>query len=207
MITDIFIDLDGPILEGRRRHYQCYRDILLNSGESLVLPLDDYWALKRSRTDISEILAATDARIGRDDFHEQWLKKIEAPEYITLDQLKPGAKETLEKWARERRVHLATCRQFENVLLEQLEHLEILRLFSRVLCCGISERSLVKYRRIRALEYSRAVFIGDTEMDMESAARLGLPALAITTGLRDRALLQADHYFEEIRDIPDSLLD
>jgi phosphoglycolate phosphatase-like HAD superfamily hydrolase len=206
MITDIFIDLDGPIFDGRMRHYQCYCDILFSSGETFVLSLTDYWQRKRSKVDIVNILASTGTKISKCDYHELWMKNIESTKYLALDKLQPNAKETLEKWSIIYRLWLVTCRQYDTFLMSQLEDQGLKALFYQVLRCNIDDGNLSKYNQIKPFHFGPSVFIGDTEMDMESAAKLCMPSLAITSGLRDKAFLKADYYFEQISDIEDSFL-
>jgi phosphoglycolate phosphatase len=50
MIGTLILDLDGPIIDGRLRHYQCYSDILVEHGYK-PMPVGMNWEMKRQRKD------------------------------------------------------------------------------------------------------------------------------------------------------------
>ena len=49
--------------------------------------------------------------------------------------------------------------------------------------------------------FNNAIFIGDTEEDTNTAKMLGIKSIGITNGLRNKKFLEADYYYEEIKDI------
>ncbi len=60
MIRTVILDLDGPVLDGKLRHYDCYRRILGNYHFT-PLGIDEYWELKRIGADRKQQLAPVGA--------------------------------------------------------------------------------------------------------------------------------------------------
>jgi phosphoglycolate phosphatase-like HAD superfamily hydrolase len=195
----IFTDLDGPILDGKNRHYQCYKSIIEEGGGS-PLPIEDYWQMKRAKINRKIILEASGYTLSYDVFFNTWLQRIEQPEYLALDELKPDAADTLRTWSSKWPVFLVTARQSENNLLQELSSLGILQYFHQILCCDFRTKE-GKYSRIRDIPFDDAVFVGDTEDDYATASKCGIPFLAITTGLREPRYLQTPYLYKEISDI------
>ncbi len=195
----IFIDLDGPILEGKERHYGCYKDIIQQGGGTPI-PLDQYWELKRNMVKRDRILELSGYQLSYNEFFDAWIAKIEQRTYLALDKLKPGALQTLTKWADDYKLVLVTLRQSREELIYQLNVLGIVHLFDEILCCDYRMKNS-KYHAIKHKEYQRGLFIGDSEEDMCTASLLKIPFYAIVTGLRDPKYLHADRYYNEIQEI------
>jgi phosphoglycolate phosphatase-like HAD superfamily hydrolase len=204
MIVNVFIDLDGPIIDVKERHYQCYRDII-TEGSGTPLEIDQYWVLKRIRTDRRKILELSRYRQTYEIFSSEWLRRIELDEYLKFDKLKLGARKTLIAWSSCCSLYLVTLRQSLSSLSEQLRKLDIFELFAGIICCDFKSEH-PKYARIKKIAISGNVFIGDTEEDMLTANMLNIPSIAITNGIRERRFLKANYYYEEITNIPPSIL-
>jgi phosphoglycolate phosphatase len=189
----LVLDLDGPILDGRHRHYACYRALLEEAGAT-PLPLDRYWDLKRERVDRRRLLAESGAAELYDRFLEGWLARIESPEMLALDRLQPGAIEALRAWkGAGLSLVLVTARRDEPALLAQLDAFAVRSLFSEIVPTPFAETGEAKARalvaRVRPVRWSG--WIGDTEVDVDAARRLDVPSVAVTCGLRTRAYLQS----------------
>ena len=200
----IVLDLDGPILDGRERHYACYRALLEQAGAT-PLPLERYWALKRDRVDRRRLLSESDAAAFYDRFLEGWLARIETPELLALDRVQPGALESLHAW-RDAGVPLAlvTARREEASLLAQLDGLRLRSLFAAVVLTPFAETGEAKARAFTLRVGSTACrgWIGDTEVDVDAARRLGAPSIAVTCGLRTAEYLRSlepDFVFDDLR--------
>jgi phosphoglycolate phosphatase len=189
----LVLDFDGPILDGRHRHYACYRRLLEEAGAP-PLPLDRYWALKRERVDRRRLLAESGATDFYDRFLEGWLARIESPEMLALDRLQPGALEALRAWkGAGLSLALVTARRDEAALLAQLETLALRSLFSEIVPTPFAETGEAKALALTArVGQARCDgWIGDTEVDVDAARRLGAPSVAVTCGLRTREYLQS----------------
>ena len=93
----IFLDLDGPILEGKNRHYQCYKDILKRHGGT-VLDIDVYWDMKTSKIKRDILLLKSNFEKTYEVFFQEWMQNIEDEKYLSLDVLKPDVIKILNEW-------------------------------------------------------------------------------------------------------------
>lgn len=134
-MNTVVLDPDGPLLDGRLRHYACYCEILTQHGFA-VLPLDQYWEMKRARKNRREQLAATGADSLYGVFLTRWSERIQQPDLLKLDRLQPGVLSVLDAWsARGARMILATMRRDKHGLDAQLRQCELAHRFSSVLRC------------------------------------------------------------------------
>jgi phosphoglycolate phosphatase len=192
----VVVDLDGPILDGRWRHYECYRQILSEHAHQ-PLSIETYWSMKRRGTCMKDQLAATGAEAIYNGFKAAWLARIEAPEMLALDQLQPGAAETLKRWRRMGHVRLvlATLRQREDGVIEQVERFNLAAVWDAVVVCSSAGDGAEKARRVAGVigraSGDQCVWIGDTEADVQAARQFGCPVWALTCGLRNEAFLAA----------------
>ena len=191
----IFLDLDGPILEGKSRHYKCYIDIISRLG-GIPLDLNIYWDMKRSKITRDIILEKSDFEASYSDFFKSWMKNIENEKYLKLDTLKPQVIETLEVWKKiSNNIVLVTMRQNRNYLIQQLKDLNVYSFFDEIIDCP-PQRENTKYEALKNKNFENAIFIGDTEEDTKTAKMLHIKSIGITNGLRKKEFLEADYYYE-----------
>lgn len=207
-MATVILDLDGPLLDGRYRHYACYSRILLERGHR-PMDLERYWEMKRERKDRRDQLSITHAQSIYDEFVASWLRLIEIPEYLALDRVHPWVVEKLGKWKHEgRRLVLATQRHDAVALGNQLAHFGLDGLLDHVVVCDHHEGGLGKARRVQEVAGSTAddefVWIGDTEVDVEAARLFGCPVWAVCCGLRTETYLRSllpDHTCCDLREV------
>lgn len=200
MFDYIFLDLDGPLLEGKYRHYKCYEDIIRKYGGT-ALEIDYYWELKRNKITRDIVLEKSNFKESYEIFFKEWMNNIEDEKYLNLDSLKPEVVETLKSWKNiTDKIALVTMRQNRDYLLNQLNFLGVLPLLDEVIDCP-PQRKNTKYKALKDKIFNNAIFIGDTEEDTNTAKMLNIKSIGITTGLRKKEFLEADYYFEEIKDI------
>jgi phosphoglycolate phosphatase len=188
MIECVFCDLDGPILDGKAKHFNCYRSIMLENGY-VPISKDRYWDLKRQRVDRQALLALSGAGAFYDRYFQLWCERIELPETLADDRVQPGAIEQLAKWKQTGvRVVLVTARRNPENTRDQLRVLGITPQLRGTSITAPSEGAAGKADGARTVagsfEASDALWVGDTEMDMEAAQLVGCRAWAITDGLR-----------------------
>lgn len=193
MIGTIILDLDGPLMDGRQRHYQCYADILLERGYT-PLTVDEYWRLKRQRASILEQLAFSGAEGIYDDFLRDWSERIEQKRYLGLDRLQPGVVQELENWGQSGIMTiLATMRNCERNLYWQLEAFKLCRLIDRVVVSGsyggYREKASAVSTCLEEVSRNLVLWIGDTEVDIKAARLLNIKVCALACGLRTWAYL------------------
>lgn len=188
MIKTIILDLDGPILDGRYRHYQCYSDILLENGYA-PMPLDRYWEMKRNRVNRHEQLAISGSDRIYDNYLKAWIERIEKKKYLALDRLQPGVIEKLQEWkSNDIRLILTTLRNNKANLRWQLKLLDLLVLFDHVVVGGMTNATDNKANKVKQYiskgDTEFILWIGDTEVDVFAARQLGIKVCVVCCGLR-----------------------
>lgn len=188
----IFIDLDGPVLDVTRRLYLIYSD-LLRQADYLPFDQQSYWLLKRLSIKESAIVQRNMPESGIPEYLQQRGRLLEDPAYLLLDRLQMGVLNTLKRWAGEHRVYLVTLRHSRLALLSQLKLFGIHDMFDEVFCAQDGERTWqTKCDWIRACCGPKldAVIIGDTETDVLAGHAAGIHTVSVTCGMRSRRFLQ-----------------
>ena len=203
---DIFLDLDGTLLDVSKRHYSVYCDILTDLNRS-PLPFAQYWALKRAGTSLRDILAESGAGDLVDSFRQAWLKLIERRRYLEMDTVADHTRQTLHRLRQDHRLILVTLRQSSESLIQELESLSLREVFEAILAAGpAGAAAAVKARLIEAYKAAPSGWLaGDTELDVQTARAVGLRSCAVTWGLRSRSFLEAVHpdaVADDVRAIP-----
>lgn len=192
MISLVILDLDGPILDGKLRHYSCYSDILQEHGFD-PMTIERYWELKRNRCDLHEQLMVSGAEGIHDQFLQLWLERIENRKYLKMDRQQPGALRRIRIWNSQGfRLVLATMRNNPENLHWQLRSFGILDLFDQILVVGGGHDGYKKAEAVqKQIEFnpSSTVWIGDTEADVFAARQIGVRIIAVTCGLRVKSYL------------------
>ena len=188
----IVLDLDGPILDVRDRHYACYARIVRELGAQ-ALPAAAYWNLKRAGRTPRDVFARSADQERYPEFARRWLDLIESPEALTLDRVHQGAKQWLEaSRSAGHELVLATLRQNSHALEEQLDRLDLTRFFDAVVACSPSAGAEGKAARAtQAAHHPVTLWIGDTELDARAASIAGCRCALVTSGLRDENYLRA----------------
>jgi phosphoglycolate phosphatase len=141
------------------------------------------------------VLAASGTGPGRREaFLHRFLAEIESPDRLALDRLLPGAAAALAALAaRGDRLVLVSLRRDPAAFAGQVARLGIAERFDRVDAGRTSADDRVAKRRLieAAGLGGPAAVVGDTEADMGAARALGLAAVGVTTGLRNRRVLLA----------------
>lgn len=194
MIRNIVLDLDGPVLDTRQRHYACYQGILGDFGLP-TLPLEEFWRLKRASVGTAQLLSASGAGGAEEVFARLWRDRIEDDDHLELDSLQEGIKQTLRDWRRaSRRVVIATLRQHASRARHQVRRLGIAEYCDGVLVSSYGDGSAGKAAAVHdVLPHvdQETLWIGDTEVDVNAARTLGCRAIAVACGIRDTTRLRA----------------
>ncbi len=189
----IVFDLDGPLLDGKHRHYRCYADIL-KEQEFIPVDIDSYWLMKKARIDRHKLLERSSADTIYNFFLQEWLDRIETRPYLQLDFLQPGVLEILTSLQKSGiRLILATMRNNKDALLWQLESLKLKSFFSEIIIIGSLGENKNKAADVAKIienhDYNKTLWIGDTEVDIYSARELGVKICALSCGLRTKEYL------------------
>jgi len=184
----VFLDLDGPILDVSYKYWRVHRDVLVDLVKP-YLSKDEYWHLKRTRTPVPDILARVGAQEITDEYTRMRIARIETPEYLNYDRVWPGVREALVALARDHRLVLVTLRRSAEALHGELERLKLTPLFDRVLSSGEQRtpRWGIEVDLIHSDGYQAempGMIVGDTETDIRAGQILGLHTVAVTFGIR-----------------------
>lgn len=195
-IKQIFLDLDGPLLDGRERHYHCYRSIIEKFGFKPI-GIDEYWKKKRALVNRRDLLNLSGAEEIYDAFLSIWLSMIETPEALILDKVQEGAIDCLCDWKEQGiELVLVTMRKNKLALEVQLNATGLRQFLDSVLVCDHAEGGSGKANAACKLlqnEVSKTdiLWIGDTEADWDAAKSLGCRIVLVANGLRNDDYLEA----------------
>lgn len=195
-IKKIFLDLDGPLLDGKERHYHCYRNILERYG-FMPISIDKYWESKRTLLNRRELLKMSSAEAIYDEFLAEWLAMIETPYMLALDKVQEGAVDCLFSW-KERgiKITLVTMRKNKDALEDQLIATGLRKFLDTVFVCDHADSGVGKADAVRDIFQNKSnqvdtLWIGDTEVDWEAAKSLGCRIVLLTNGLRSDEYLRS----------------
>jgi phosphoglycolate phosphatase-like HAD superfamily hydrolase len=190
----IFIDLDGPLLDGKEKHYYCYRSIIEKFGFQPI-DLEAYWKEKKSKLNRIELLKLSGAESIYSEFITSWIVLIESPEALSLDKVQKGAISCLKKWKRLGiELHLVTMRKNIRALEEQLNITGINKFINAIFVSdhedgGVGKADVVR-NNLHGKQFKHQTWwIGDTEADWEAARSLGCKIFLVSNGLRNEKYL------------------
>lgn len=190
---NIFVDLDGTLLDIIDKYYAVY-SVILNDDGCRPLDIETYWKMKREGFANVEILLKGKCSLSVDIFQEQFAKLIEEPEYLRLDKLKPGIKDFLKVLSEIGELMLVTLRKNRTTLLEQLRSLDIERYFKGIVNDTINDVQLAwqkkEYLFRTCLYDNTSVVIGDSGAEIRAGKTLGLKTIALSWGIRSKRILK-----------------
>lgn len=195
-IEQIFMDLDGPLLDGKERHYFCYKMILQMHG-FVPICIDEYWEMKKARINRKVLLDMSGAGMIYDKFLAQWITIIESREALAFDRVQDCGIDCLRSWKDQGiRLTLVTMRKNRTTVEEQLQSTGLRLLLDDVLVCDHADGGVGKADAVRNLFQSKvkndvALWIGDTEADWEAARSLGCRVVLLSNGLRNESYLNS----------------
>ena len=184
---NIVFDLDGTLIDSKQRLYTLFQH-LANVPD---LTYSEYWDLKQNKVSNQEILAQnygyTESQIQR--FVQEWMRLIEAPEFIKLDSNLHHIHDTLSLLKNHAELYVCTARQHRSVVIDQLEDLHLLPFFCKVL---VTEQSVTKEELIANHVSQLSMqdwMVGDTGMDVLCGKSLGMNTCAVLSGFLSKASL------------------
>jgi len=204
---NIFLDLDGTLLDISDRYYKIYSD-LMKIFDIQPVSKTEYWRAKRSGQE-EALLKKTNVPLA--NYYDKRMHMLELSDYLRLDKKSNGVERVLSQLeADNHRVFLVTLRRSRLNLFRQLRHLGLLGFFNTILQCRDEE---AKPWRVKAslisqevdFEKKCSVMVGDTETDILAAKHLGISSVAVSCGLRTRMVLltfKPNYVIRRIVDLP-----
>lgn len=207
---NLYIDLDGTILDISEKYYRIYSDTIISLGYDL-LSKEKYWQLKkekRQEEDIAKMSGINETAIFK-YYNKEWQSKIESLKYLEYDKLIPNAVKTLKNLKKFNRIVLVTLRKSQINLYKELERLNIVSLFDGILIGkGAGEQWEIKAKLVESdntFEKKKSVIIGDTEVDIRAGKKLGIKTIAVLSGIRRKSMLlveRPDYIINNINKLP-----
>lgn len=211
----IFCDFDGPIVDVSDRYYNTYLTALQevqvehkNAGRSpSIQPMtkEQFWSMKRHR--IPDIEIALRSGLQRDEF-DPFLHRVKQlvnhPRLLHYDCLQPGVDWALNLLHKHNVQLVLVTLRCRTQAIKLLQEQGLLSLFTHVY--GTSDEdvaylNVVDYKvsllkkawHEQLCRYGRplqAWMVGDTEADIQAGQAVGVPTVAITSGIRSQSYLK-----------------
>ena len=180
----IAFDLDGTLIDISDRDYRIYADILTELGYKSINK-EQYWPLRREKTDIHSILALSGCTSDKDVayFLENRAERMEESGYLSLDTLFDDVMPVFSKLNENYNLVILTRRLNETNTVEQCHRLGLEK-YTVLMIVGGDKKE--KMRSIQNL----VAFVGDTENDILPANEIGVKSIAVTTGIRSEDKLR-----------------
>ena len=184
----IAFDLDGTILDSRKRHEIVMNDVL--QKHDVPLDASTLVAFKsEGRNNIDWLLSnSLDESLAK-EINNDWVSLIEDKKYLKADVLYDGAIGTLKDLSMNNDLFLVTARSNKNNALAQIKNLGIAQYLSGISVVpagsaapALKAKELAKYRA--------DCFVGDTESDYKAAEIAKCKFHAVSSGFRSESFLK-----------------
>lgn len=178
----IAFDLDGTLLDSRKRHKIVMDDVLRESG--ILLDTTNLISYKADGHNNLEWLKKNGiaARVA-ENINKRWITLIEDECYLREDNLYEGVEKLLSELSKTNTLYLITARNNKKSAEQQITQLGIRKYFDDVYVVASSKQTsddkaaILKHNSID-------IFIGDTESDFKSAQLANCSFIATTFGFR-----------------------
>jgi len=209
---NIYLDLDGSLLDVSDRYYKIYSDLMKAFGIQPVSKAE-YWRAKRSGR---EETLLKKAKVALANYYDKRMHMLELISYLKLDKKSNGVERMLSQLETDNhRTILVTLRKSKSNLHRQLQHLELQSLFNIIL--QRRDEEVEPWRAKASLishdvdfDKKQSVMVGDTETDILAAKHLGIISVAVSSGLRMKTMLlvfRPDYIITRITDLPPVIQD
>jgi phosphoglycolate phosphatase-like HAD superfamily hydrolase len=181
MKCTLFFDLDGTLLDVKKKNYTVHKE-LAQKYNFTAINERLYWLKKRQHLPLWDVLPHFFTEYSTD-----FIERIEQPDVLRFDTIIPGGHSLLIRLGEIFSIVLVTKRKERENVLKQLEELSILNLFTDILTPDGKKEDAIK-----TFSYSpKDIVIGDTEEDVIAAKSLTIPSIAVSWGLRTGEYLQS----------------
>lgn len=216
----LFVDLDGTLVDARRRHYTAYRTTL-QEQKGVPIPEREYWHWKQNQQSVDDLIQRSRVFPTKHrEYRERFEKLLESPDYLELDELRPGSETFLSRIYTKTPIVLVTQRRDGEALEDQLDQLGIRKYFVTVLCGAPKpHRNRIIHGKQRAehkaslvrgryrIPPTESVWLGDTETDLGAAKSLGYRCFLVEGGHRSKTRLVKAGPDRIVSDVPEALAD
>lgn len=168
----VAFDLDGTLLDSRKRHKIVLDDIL--KKYNIELDTSDLIEFKRNgKNNVNFLISKGLNEAKAKEIQQKWIENIENEEYLKLDILYSDTFEVLEQYSKDNDLILVTARNNKDGLQKQVRDLGIEKYFSTIKVVVPGKN--VAHEKAQVLrDYSAILFIGDTLSDAQAARLTGI---------------------------------
>lgn len=179
----IVFDLDGTIIDIRKKFYECYKDIVIHLDR---VPIDSqqYWELRGEGMSGGKILEYTGMADIKTEFLAKWVNNIESKEMLRFDEVTCdlGAVIPAVKSANTQIILLTMRHNVEN-LMWQLDVLKIENYFDTIIAAG-NRQVTDKLELFPTKIQGNVLVIGDTAADERFAEEIHADFIPVDSGLK-----------------------
>lgn len=188
-MLNIIFDLDGTLIDARQRLYHLFQYLVPSS----TLSYEQYWLRKKNQLShhmiLSEEFNYPPEKITA--FVTEWMRLIEAPEFLKLDVNFAGMQNFLISLQQKANLYVCTARQHSDRVSEQLEQLKLLSFFNKIL---VTEQKYAKSMLISDHITQLTVndwMLGDTGKDIQTGKQLNIKTCGVLSGFMNKETLLA----------------
>ena len=182
----IIFDLDGTIIDSRKRVYFLFKKIVNTN-----LDFNSYWLLKRQKISNQQILVEYNqySKFDIEKFNLNWMNMIESDEMLALDKMHYGVDDLIKNLSVNNDLYLCTSRQNKNKVLSQIKNFK-LNYFKKILVTEQKNSKIDLLRTYLPKNYDKGWIIGDTDYDIKVGKKLNFFTCAVLNGFHNEEVLQ-----------------
>lgn len=189
----IAFDLDGTLLDSRRRHSLVMNDVLHSFG--LHIDTTDLVKFKSTgKNNIDFLIKNGIEKYDAENIQKKWIEKIEDECYLETDVLYENVCDMLSALSQKNDLYLLTARKNQESVLSQLKKFGLNDFFEEILV--VSPDNVVENKSRLLLHFGISEFIGDTILDYNAAKMAGIDFYAVKHGFHDFSNNKEIKFFE-----------
>lgn len=210
---EIFIDLDGTLVDIAPRHYRVYRSCV-DAFSGNALDFDEYWKMKREDQSWGTLLERSSLpKSIEPQFLQRFISRIEVFEELARDALFDFSTSALEKISDRNTLYLLSLRRNTEALHRQVDALGISQYFSQILSGHSDTKTGTLAKKADIIKATiaypdQSLVIGDTEADVVAAQSISALSIAVSSGIRSRKFLdnlKPEYIFDNIQEVSNTL--
>ena len=178
----VVFDLDGTLLDSRKRH-RVLLDKLL-SDEGIEIDTSDLLRFKRNgKNNYDYLISKGIDKVLAEKIQASWISNIENKEYLKIDGLYSYSKNLLEEYSGYKLV-LLTARSNKGNALEQIKELGLEKYFAEIIV--VPNGKFVAEEKASVLKDKQAILmIGDTKSDFKATQIAGIKFKHMNEGFHE----------------------
>lgn len=191
---NIYLDLDGTLLDVSERFYKIYCDLLDKFNCDNKLNKETYWQLKKERCIEEEIVHRTCRGISSKEYSDLRQNVIESSRYLEYDRPFSYALDTIKTLKKDNRLVIISLRESLKKTEMEIDKFGFKPFFDKVLVHNedMDSKWKIKAELIKSdsgFNTGDSIVVGDTETDFLAANEVGIDCFLVSSGIRTRDYL------------------